>query len=276
MKMDICPKVIAVTSGKGGVGKSTVAINLSLALADAGKKVILFDANLNLAGIDTALGIKPTKTILDLIEGRCLISEVLTPGPKGIKVACASSGVEELMTITATQYYNIIKSFSDISNEIDYLIMDTGPGIDKSVTTFLSAAHEILVVVSDDKSSISQAYSLIKVLNRNHGKYRFKLLSNMVSPAIGYKTYQTLNKLADEFLDVSIEYIGSISYCEFFRKTQASKYLKHKSVFRNKVLNEYSEVAFKIDKLPFRTTPRGNIEFFTELFLSQPREVNVQ
>jgi flagellar biosynthesis protein FlhG len=265
--MENCPKVIAITSGKGGVGKSTVAINLSLALADMGKNVILFDANLNMAGIDVSLGISPEKTLLDVIEGRCCISEALTLGPKGIRIACANTGVEELMSISSLGYYNIIKSFSDVSDELDYLIIDTAPGLHESVTTFVSAAHEILIVLNYDQNSISNAYAMIKILNRRHSKYRFKILSNMTSSHEGYEAYLKLMKLTDQFLDVSIEYIGSISYSDFFRINNTNNYAFHNDQKSKRILKEYSEISLKIDMLPLRTTPRGNIEFFTEFIV---------
>lgn len=265
--MESCPKVIAITSGKGGVGKSTVAINLSLALADMGKKVILFDANLNMAGIDVSLGITPKKTILDVIEGRCCISEVLMSGPKGIRIACANTGAEELMSISPLGYYNIIKSFSDISDELDYLIIDTAPGLDESVTTFVSAAHEILIILNNEKSSISNSYAMIKVLNKRHRKYRFKIISNMTSSYEGYDAYLKLMKIADQFLDVSIEYIGSISYSDFFRANNTNNYAFFNNKKSKEILKEYSEISLKIDMFPLRTMPRGNIEFFTEVIV---------
>lgn len=261
-----CPVVIAMTSGKGGIGKSTVAINLAIALANTEKKVILFDTNLNTSCIDSMLGVNPEKSILDVVDGNCFISQILTQSANGIKVICSYFESEEPRLLTSTQYYNIIKSFSDISDDVDYLIIDTAPGLDGSAINFLAAAHEIVIVINDEKSSISGAYTLMKFLNKNYGKYRFKIIANGLSKAVGKEIYLRLNKIADDYLDVAIEYIGSISFDISFKKNN-SFISPRKSTLSKKSSREYSEIANKINMLPLRTTPRGNVEFFTESFI---------
>ena len=170
--------VVAVTSGKGGVGKTNVSVNLAVSLAAQGKSVVLFDADLGLANVDIALGLKPKYDIRHVISGERTLEEILMEGPNGIRVVPASSGVSSMTSLTSQQQAGLIRAFNELTFPVDALIVDTGAGIDLSVLTFTSACQEIVVVICDEPTSITDAYALIKVLNRECGVKRFQLLAN--------------------------------------------------------------------------------------------------
>jgi len=172
--------VIAVTSGKGGVGKTNVSVNLAVSLANQGKSVVLFDADLGLANVDIALGLKPEYDIRHVISGERTLEEILVDGPKGIRVVPASSGVADMAKLTSQQQVGLVRAFSELTFPVDTLIVDTGAGIEPAVLTFTSACQEVIVVICDEPTSITDAYALIKVLNKDCGVQRFQVLANMV------------------------------------------------------------------------------------------------
>lgn len=203
--------VIAVTSGKGGVGKTNIAVNLAVSLARQGRKVVLFDGDLGLANVDIALGLRPTYDIRHVLSGEKTLEDILLDGPRGIRIVPATSGISQLTRLDVQQRANIVNAFSELSQSIDTLIVDTGAGIDASVQTFCSACQSIVVVICDEPSSITDAYALIKVLNKESGVKEFQLLANMVeSEAQGRALYGKLSRVASRFLDVSLGYLGAI------------------------------------------------------------------
>jgi flagellar biosynthesis protein FlhG len=211
--------VIAITSGKGGVGKTNVAVNLSVSLAEQGRSVVLFDADLGLANVDIALGIKSKFNISHVISGERTLEEIIVEGPQGIRIVPATSGVSSMTTLSVQERGGLVRAFSDLSFEIDTLIVDIGAGIDQSVQNFASACQEIIVVICDEPASITDAYALIKVLNKECGVKRFHVLANMVeSESQGRQLYGKIATVADRFLDVHLGFLGAIPRDEFLRK----------------------------------------------------------
>ncbi len=212
--------VIAVTSGKGGVGKTSIAVNLAVSLAHAGREVVLFDADLGLANVDIALGLKPRHDISEVLSGERSLEDILVRGPGGIRIVPATSGVAEMTQLSATQRAGLIRAFSDLSVPVDTLIVDTAAGIDGSVLTFSSACEMVVVVVCDEPTSITDAYALIKVLNRDCGVKQFQVLANMVEhDSQGAQVYAKLHQVAERFLDVSLGYLGAIPRDGYLRRS---------------------------------------------------------
>lgn len=186
-------QVIAIASGKGGVGKTTVAVNLALALAELGRRVVLLDSNLEFPNVDVQLGLVPRYTLVDLIEGRCELSDTLMEGPGGVRIVASGSGVPSMVRLSRAQHSGLIQAFSEIADSLDVLVIDTATGIGEPVVSFIRAAHEVLVIVCDEPSSISGAYALIKVLNHEHGMKRFRVLANMeINPWKGRRCLPSL------------------------------------------------------------------------------------
>jgi flagellar biosynthesis protein FlhG len=210
-------RVIAVTSGKGGVGKSHIVVNLGLALAQQGCRVLLIDADLGLANLDILLGLTPQFTIHDVLSLRKTLSEVLLDGPGGLRILPASSGFSELAELDTYQKVFLLNELDHYAESIDVVLIDTGAGIARNVLFFNVAAGERLVVVNDQPTSLTDAYALIKVLSTQHGARRFKILANDLShPRRAEMVYRTLLDAADRFLDrdISLEYLGFIPHDE--------------------------------------------------------------
>jgi flagellar biosynthesis protein FlhG len=258
-------QVIAVTGGKGGVGKSNVSVNLSLALAELGRRVVLMDADLGLANIDVLLGLTCARNISDVLAGDCTLSDVLVNGPGGIKIVPASSGTQHLTQLGPLEQAGLINAFSELSSQLDVLIIDTAAGISEQVVAFVRAAQEILLVVCDEPTSITDAYALIKVLNSRNDVYRFRILANMVrSEHEGQHLYNKLTRVSERFLEVALHYVGSIPFDETVRKAVQRRRPLYEAYPRSRAALAFKQLAQKVDNWPLPSAPRGNLEFFVE------------
>jgi flagellar biosynthesis protein FlhG len=263
-------QVIAVTGGKGGVGKTNVSVNLSLALADLGRRVMLMDADLGLANVDVLLGLTPKYTLADVISGTCELRDVLLLGPGGVRVVPAASGTQSMVQLSPMQHAGLIQAFSEISDNIDVLVIDTAAGIGDAVVSFVRAAQEAIIVVCDEPTSITDAYALIKLLNRDHGMNRFRVLANMThSPQEGHNLFAKLTKVTDRFLDVALQYVGAIPYDELVRKAVQKQRAVYEAFPRSKSALAFKVIAQKVDTWPLPVNPRGHLEFFVERLVQQ-------
>ncbi len=207
-------RVITVTSGKGGVGKSNIVANLGLAWARLGRRVLLIDADLGLANLDILLGLAPRFSIQDVLARRKTLAETLVDGPGGLKILPASSGIPELADLDCSQRLFLLSELDHYSEDLDAVLIDTGAGISRNVLFFNLAALERIVVVNGEPTAITDAYALMKVLATRHRARRFKLLVNgMSGPTEAEKVYCTLLQVAERFLgEISLEYLGSIPH----------------------------------------------------------------
>ncbi|MBM4274313.1 MAG: MinD/ParA family protein [Deltaproteobacteria bacterium] len=209
------PRIIAVTSGKGGVGKTNIVANLGLALVMRGCKVLLIDADLGLANLDILLGLSPQATIHEVLSLRKTLEEVVWEGPLGLKVLPASSGIPELADLNENQKLFLLTELDHYAERLDVVLIDTGAGISSNVLFFNITARERIVVANNEPTALTDAYALIKVLATRHGETRFKVLANAVShPGEGQALYRSLMKVADRFLgqEVVLDYLGSIPH----------------------------------------------------------------
>ena len=208
-------RTIAVAGGKGGVGKTTVSVNLGMALSLAGNQVILLDADMSLANIDVLLGLTPTRHIGHLLDGSCTIDELLMPAPHGLKVVPAGSGTRRLSQLGAGEHAAVIRAFDDLIVPPDYLVVDTAAGLSDTVAMFAAAADDVVVVVCDEPASLTDAYALLKVLSRDFGVRRFRMVANMVRNLGEAKLlHQKLARVCDRFLDVALEFMGHVPHDE--------------------------------------------------------------
>ena len=206
------PRVIAVTSGKGGVGKTNIVGNLAIAFQRMGKKVLIFDADLGLANIDIIFGIHPKDNIDTVIRGEKKLSEIIVQGPEGVSIIPASSGIEEVANLTEGQKLNLLGEFDNLNDKFDIMLIDTGAGISSNVVYFNLAAQERLVVVTPEPTSITDAYALLKVMFSRYGTKEFTILMNMVKDDKEAKSvFKNLSNVADKFLmGISLDYAGFI------------------------------------------------------------------
>ncbi len=256
-------RVIAVTGGKGGVGKTITAINLSVELSAMGQRVVLMDGDLGLANIDTLLNLKPRYTLQDVIESRCSIRDTFMIGPAGVLIVPAPSGIQGMARLSAAQQGGLIYAYDELAEDIDILVVDTASGISHSVINLAAAASDILIVVCDEPASLVDAYSLIKILHYQHGARRFKVLVNMTRSQIeGRHTFAKLNNVALEFLGIALLYVGALPYDEYVKKAM----LKRSAVVVTYPKSKYSlamkHVARALDRAPLNTAERGGVTFF--------------
>ncbi len=258
-------RVIAVTGGKGGVGKTNVSVNLAVAWAELGKRVMLLDADLGLANVDVVLGLHPEYDLSHVLRGERTLEEVLLHGPAGIRVAPAASGVQQMAELSEAEHAGLIRAFSEVSDDTDVLIVDTAAGISDVVVSFARAAQEVVVVVCDEPASITDAYALIKLLNRDYGVERFRILSNMARSAQeGRELYNKMCRVTDRYLDVMLSYIGSIPYDDNLRKAVRAQKPVVQAFPRSRAAQTFKNLAKKADNWPVPEGVGGHLQFFVE------------
>ena len=204
-------RVISVTSGKGGVGKSNVVANLAIALSQLGRRVLLIDADLGVGNIDVLLGLSPHFTLNNVLSGEKSLKEIIVTGPAGIKLVPAGSGVQEYTSLGIHERIRLLDELDQLEEEFDVVIIDTEAGISENVTYFNTAAQEIVVVVSPEPTSITDVYALIKLLATRYDERRFKVLVNMVRDSRdALEVFARLSHVTSRFLDISLDYLGCV------------------------------------------------------------------
>jgi flagellar biosynthesis protein FlhG len=258
-------RAIAVTGGKGGVGKTNVSVNLAVALADLGKRVMVLDADLGLANIDVVLGLHPQYDLSHVLRGERMLEEVVLEGPGGIKVIPAASGIQQMAELSEAEHAGLIRAFSDLGTDVDVLIVDTAAGISDTVISFSRAVQEVVVVVCDEPASITDAYALIKLLNREYGIDRFRILANMTRSAQeGRELYNKMCRVTDRYLDVMLSFMGSIPYDDSLRKAVRGQKPVVQAFPRSRVAQAFKNLAKKADNWPVPTGASGHLQFFVE------------
>ena len=214
------PLVFSVTSGKGGVGKTNIAVNLALCLVKAGKRVLLLDADLGLANVDVLLGLTPQKNLFHLFHEGAKLADILFPTPYGFSILPASSGMSEMLKLSTGQKLELLEAVDDLENAVDCMIVDTGAGISDNVLYFNLAAQYRMVVLTPEPTSLTDAYALIKVLKLNHGVEHFKVVVNMAPDTRAAKDmFLRLHLACDHFLSgVSLDFVGAIPRDPAMRK----------------------------------------------------------
>jgi flagellar biosynthesis protein FlhG len=270
MKEEHQVQVIAVTGGKGGVGKTNLSVNLSLGLAELGKRVVLMDADLGLANVDLLLGVKAKRNIADVLAGNCELQDILIEATGGIKVIPASSGTQELASLGVLEHAGLINAFNGLGESMDVLVIDTAAGISDSVISFVRAAQEVLLVVCDEPSSITDAYALIKILNRDYQMSKFRVVANMTrSDTEGRNLFKKLTHVTDRFLDINLQYAGEIPFDDFVRKAVKKQKAAIIEFPRSKSSIAYRKLARTVSEWPILDQPRGHLEFFVERLVLQ-------
>ncbi|MFT5313663.1 MAG: flagellar biosynthesis protein FlhG [Paraglaciecola sp.] len=263
-------KVIAVTGGKGGVGKTNVTLNTAISLAQQGKRVMVLDADLGLANVDVLLGLRVEKNLSHVLSGECTLDDVLVEGPYGIKIAPASSGSQSMTELTTVEHAGLIRAFSELHTKIDILIVDTAAGISDMVLSFSRASQDIVMVVCDEPTSLTDAYALIKILNKEHGVFRFKIVANMVrSPREGQELFSKLNKVTDRFLDVALELVATIPFDENVRKSVRKQKAIVEAYPGSPAAVAIRSLAQQVTDWPVPTQPGGHLEFFLEQLITK-------
>jgi len=256
-------RVIAITSGKGGVGKTSIVANLGYAFTRLGQKVLILDADMGLGNLDVLLGLAPRYNLSHVIAGEKSIEDILVTGPGDMKILPASSGIQELTQLTRDQKIQILTQLDLLIDEVDILFIDTAAGISSNVMDFNATAQEIVVVVSPEPTSITDAYALMKVLSLKYAEKGCKLLVNMTTRLDeGREVFRQLHLVTDKFLDISIEYLGCVLYDD--RVTQGVKSQKIVSQLYPEADASrcFKDIARRISALPPANLPKGGSNLF--------------
>lgn len=258
-------RVIAVTSGKGGVGKTSVVVNLACRLSSLGRKVMVLDANLGLGNLGVALGLTPAYNMADVLAGRKKANDIVIEGPAGIKILPASYGLKEAVQLSKGQKVDLLSQVGALEEDIDLLLIDTGAGITSDVMFFNMAAHEILIVITPEPTSLSDAYALTRILSKNYAVSHFLLLVNSVQSSQEAKAaYKTFCNMVDRALSVSIHYLGFVLYDPaLIRAVRLQKAVVE--IFPDAASSRcFQELAREIADTSRSIVPKGNIQFFWE------------
>ena len=262
-------RVISVTSGKGGVGKTNITANLAIALARLGRQVLIWDADLGLANIDILLGLNSRYNINHLLNGDKTLEEIIIEGPEGVKIMPASSGIQEMAALSEGQKVRLLNEFDHYNLDLDFLLIDTGAGVSSNVMYFNMAAQECIIVVTPEPTSITDAYALIKIMTTKYNEKSFKILMNLVSSAEEAKAIFTLlASVADKHLDsISLDYLGYIPRDEYIPesiKKQRALLDLYPSAESSKF---FKDLAKRVINSPIKSNLDGNIKFFWQRLL---------
>ena len=260
-------QIIGIASGKGGVGKTTVSANLAVTLASFGKKVVLFDADLGLANAQLALGCRTKYNFSHVLSGEKTLNQIIVAGPLGVQLIPGGSGIQHMAALNETQAAGIIQSFSEIEQEIDYLIVDLAAGLSDVVMTFLCACQHRFIVSKDEPSSIADAYAIIKVMIQDYQLDNISLIPNCVeSQEEGERLYQSINTVINNFLGENVRYLHSIREDEMvLRAIKASKPLLAFAPSSKSTI-DYASLAKIVTAMPAKTDISGGLQFFVERF----------
>lgn len=262
-------KVVAVTGGKGGVGKTSLTLNTAIAAAKLGKKVMVLDADLGLANIDVMLGLRIERNLSHVLNGDCTLDEILVTGPYGVKIAPATSGAKSMTELTRHEHAGLIRAFGELRTPIDMLIIDTAAGISDMVVSFSRAAQNVVMVVCDEPTSLTDAYALIKILNREHGVFKFKVVANMVrSEREGHELFSKLSKVTTRFLDVALELTAIVPFDENVRKAVRKQTAIVEAFPSSPASKAITQLAEKMYDWPIPDQAGGHLEFFIENLVS--------
>lgn len=258
-------QVIAVTGGKGGTGKTHIAVNLAHALARGGRRTMLLDADLGKANVDVLLGLTPVHTLLDVVNGTCDLEDIIISVEDGLMVVPAASGVHQLAQLGCRECAGLVRAFSALARPLDTLVVDTATGISDCVASFCRAANEIIVVVCNESASVRDTLAQIEMLSRDFGINRFRILANMVSGAS--EGDLLFNRILAEFAD---DHTQVLSYAGFIPRDSN---LVHAMDDNASVISAFpkSRSAMALSKLarqamswPRPVRAGGHVEFFVE------------
>ncbi|WP_227767214.1 MinD/ParA family protein [Zhaonella formicivorans] len=205
------PRIIAVASGKGGVGKTNLVVNLAIALVEMGQRVVIFDADLGLANVDVLVGVVPKYNLYDVLQGTKTISEIIVTGPAGVRIVPGGSGIQDLANLDYYQRERLVQSLKELEQDTDFLLVDTGAGISRNVLGFISAADEVIIVLTPEPTSLTDAYGVIKIMSKFKLHSEVHLVVNRVASA--QEAQQTIGKMVtvvQKFLQIKVLPLGYI------------------------------------------------------------------
>jgi flagellar biosynthesis protein FlhG len=258
------PRVIAVTSGKGGVGKTNLVGNMAVAFRQSGLRVVIIDADVGLANIDIIFNLRPEYNIRHLISSEKKLNQVLVESRHGVKILPGGSGFADLTQLTEGEKLSLLSEFETLADEADIILVDTGAGISSNVLYFNAACDECVLLASKEPTSITDAYAMMKVMSQEYGTKYFKLIVNMVDTENDAKrVYASLSGALDRFLgDVVLEYVGFIPFDSQLQRSVQKRSLVMDDAPDSVAARAIRKVAAHIEKSPAKINSNGSLTFF--------------
>ena len=256
---------IAIAGGRGGAGKSHVALNLAAAMGTAGHEVLLLDGDLALGSLGRMLDLRPVHDLSHVMEGKRRLEEIVLEGPVGVSVIPAASGVAEMGCLSRSEHAGLIGLFSDLPTAADTLLVDLASGLSDSVLAFAQASREVLIVISDEPTALSDVSTTIRVLHERCRVRRFRVVANKTeSSRHGIDLYAALSRQTDRHLDVLLDFCGSIPFDP--RIGEAARLCRPvgEAFPRSPAALAFRKLAARVARWPRPGEPCGHIEFFVE------------
>ena len=263
-------KVVAVTGGKGGVGKTSISTNLALALATGGRRVMLLDGDLGLANAHLLLGLRPRYTLRNVVRGECSLSAAVSDGPSGMQVLAGANGFFDMAQLSACQHAGIINCFGELEKDLDILVVDTAPGISDSVLQFAGASSHCVVTVRDEPASIQDAYAIIKLLSAEKGIHHFEVVTNMMTDDAGARVFHHLRSIVERFLTASVTHAGNIPADERLARAVRCQRPVITAFPRSQSSKALNRLAARVDGWQAPRYASGRLEFFVDRLISAP------
>jgi flagellar biosynthesis protein FlhG len=268
-------RVLSVTSGKGGVGKTAVVSNVAISLARLGKKVLIIDADLGLANVDVVLGISPPYNLNHFFSGECTLAEIMVEGPHGVKVLPAGSGVQQFTHLDGQLKMRLIDALDTLDEHFDVVLIDTEAGISDNVTYFNVAAQDILIVTTPEPTAITDAYALMKLLSTQYHQKRFLLAVNSIRNANeGLDVFEKLTMVSGRYLDIFIDYVGGIPFDRKMHDSVRQQQVIVDLYPDNKAARAFVELTEALLEAPQNQQPQGTLQFFWKQFFGVTTEVD--
>lgn len=263
-------RVVTVTSGKGGVGKSSIAVNLAVQMKRLGKRVVVFDADFGLANVEVMLGVRPQFNLADLMFRGKTLAEIITEGPEGIGFISGGSGIQELARMTREQVIYLTQKLVELDSVADVILIDTGAGIADTVLEFVAASSEVLLVATPEPTSITDAYALLKTLNRRADFSRestsIKMISNRIkNEAEGRNLYDKMSLIVNKFLNIQPEFMGMIPQDDAVSKAVMQQKPVTLAYPQSPAAKAIQAIAAKLCDDPEPEVKRGITGLFSEL-----------
>lgn len=263
-------KTISVTSGKGGVGKSTLTANLAQSFADGGQSVLILDGDLGMANVDVMFGVRPKFHLQHVLKGMKELNEILVQVDENVFLIPGGSGLNEMQSLSPWERQFIMDQVAELKRPFDIMLIDTASGIDANVLNLNSAAQEILVVLTPEPASLTDSYALIKVMQAKHNESRFSVVLNMVQDeAEAMQTFSRLSDVAQNFLNVSLNYKGFIPMDADLRRATKSQLLATRDKPGSEAAQQIDKISKKLGDFSGIRGAKGGMQFFWEQLVSQ-------
>lgn len=264
-------RVITVTSGKGGVGKTSVSVNLAIQLKRLGRRVVILDADFGLANIEIMLGIRPAYNLSDLMFHSKTMREIITYGPEGIGFISGGSGINEMANLTREQVFHLIRKLEDLDRMADVIIVDTGAGIGDAVLEFVAASEEVILVATPEPTSITDAYALLKSLNRNSsyrpGKTDVKMIANQIRDnGDADELFDKIRMVVNKFLNIDVEYLGGIPYDNNMQRAVMRQVPVSMSAPESQAARSLERIAGRLEHKVDEKQEFGIVQLFSKVF----------